>query len=268
MSTQDFITELFCRVDDMMQDVVKHPQSSLHPSEVVTLGLLFAFKGVGNRAFYRWIKRDYLPLFPHLPERTRLFRLFAFAAAAHREWTNRFLAEPTIMGASDTYGIELIHPIREGRSPRQIGRKGLSNRRWIEGVKLALVVNQWGLAVGWDSDTANHKDNIFRPLVAQYEERMVVLTDTGFHTTPKKGGDPSNMKVCQPNTWNERMVIEDVFAMLTTVCHLKKIGHRVWAYVRARLAFVVAAFNLLTQWNGLQPDEAGVVHLSIAQFSL
>jgi len=257
---------------------------------VVTLGLLFAFKGVGNRAFYRWIKRDYLPLFPHLPERTRLFRLFAFAAAAHREWTNRFLAEPTIMGAagaSDTYGIELIHPIREGRSPRQIGRKGLSNRRWIEGVKLALVVNQWGLAVGWDSDTANHKDNIFRPLVAQYEEEMVVLTDTGFHTTPKKGGDPLNMKVCQPDTWNERMVIEDVFAMLTTVCHLKKIGHRVWAYVRARLlrastsltcehvsyvrarlAFVVAAFNLLTQWNGLQPDEAGVVHLSIAQFTL
>lgn len=74
MSTQDFITELFCRVDDQMQDVPKHNQANLHPSEVVTLALLFAIKGVCNRAFYRWVERDYLSLFPQLPERTRLFR--------------------------------------------------------------------------------------------------------------------------------------------------------------------------------------------------
>ncbi len=51
MSTLDFITELFCRVDDAMRDVAKHSQASLYPSEVVTLGLLgllFAIKGVGN----------------------------------------------------------------------------------------------------------------------------------------------------------------------------------------------------------------------------
>lgn len=52
MSTQDFIIELFCKVDDVMREVPKHPQASLHPSETVTLGLLFAIKGVGNRAFY------------------------------------------------------------------------------------------------------------------------------------------------------------------------------------------------------------------------
>jgi hypothetical protein len=46
------------------------------PSEVVTLGLLHALKGGGNRAFYRWLTCDYRPLFPRLPERTRLFRLF------------------------------------------------------------------------------------------------------------------------------------------------------------------------------------------------
>ena len=98
MSTQDFITELFCRVDDQMRDVPKHSQASLHPSEVVTLALLFAIKGVGNRAFYRWVKRDYLPLFPTLPERTRLFRLFA----AHQEWSARFMADPTVLGVVDT----------------------------------------------------------------------------------------------------------------------------------------------------------------------
>ncbi len=264
MSTQDFIIELFCRVDDAMRDVPKHSQASLHPSEVVTLALLFALKGVGNRPFYRWVERDYLHLFPTLPERTRLFRLFA----AHKEWSERFLAEPTVLGAADSYGVELIHPIREGRSPNQIGRKGKSNKRWIVGAKLCLLINKWGLIVAWASSTANVKDNIFRPLIEAYEEEMIVLTDQGFHTNPKKGGDPSNMKVCKPDTWNDRMLMESVYAMLTTVCHLKKLAHRVWAYLDARFAYTVAVFNLLAQWNGLQSDEAGVVHLSIAQFSL
>jgi hypothetical protein len=76
MTTIDFIIALFCQVDDHMQGLPKHPQATLWPSEVVTLGILHALKGVGNRAFYRWLARDYRPLFPHLPERTRLFRLF------------------------------------------------------------------------------------------------------------------------------------------------------------------------------------------------
>jgi len=51
-------------------------------------------------------------LFPHLPERTRLFRLFTTS----QDWTQAFLAAPTVLGVIDTYGIALIHPMREGRS--------------------------------------------------------------------------------------------------------------------------------------------------------
>ncbi len=83
LSDEDFTIELFCRVDDKMQDAQKHPQAKLYPSEVVTLALLFALKGVGNRPFYRWVKRNLLHLFPNLPHRTRLFRLFN----SHRHWT-------------------------------------------------------------------------------------------------------------------------------------------------------------------------------------
>src|SRR3954453_1158848 len=80
MTTEDFISELFYRIDESMKREPKHPQASLWPSEVVTLGVLFALKGVGPRAFYRWVSRDWRSLFPALPKRTRLFRLFA----AHR----------------------------------------------------------------------------------------------------------------------------------------------------------------------------------------
>ena len=261
MPTEEFIIHLFCRVDDAMQDVRKHSQGNLYPSEIVTLGMLFALKGVGNRAFYRWVHRDWRHLFPRLPERTRLFRLFA----THRAWTDRFLAEPTLLGVIDSYGIELIHPRREGRSPRQIGKKGLSNRRWIVGGKLCLLVDQWGLIVDWACDTANVYDATFHPMIERVADRMVVLGDEGFHAHE---GDPSNLKICPRGTWNNRMLLETVLSMLTTVCHLKKVGHRVWKYFRARLAFTVAAFNLLVQWNGLKPDDDGMIHLSIAEFSL
>jgi hypothetical protein len=261
MTTLDFIIELFCRIDDVMRDVPKHRQAKLYPSEIVTLGILFALKGVGDRAFYRWLKRDWKALFPNLPHRTRLFRLFK----GHQAWTDRFLAEPSLLGVADTYGIELVHPMREGRSSQQIGKKGLSNHRWIVGGKLAFVLNHVGLIAGWDCDTANVYDAVFHPLIAQFADQMVVLTDSNFHA---KAGDPPNLKVCARGTWNVRMIVEQVLAMLTTVCHFKKVGHRVWAYFRARLAFTIATFNILVQWNGLQSDEHGFVHLSIAEFSL
>ena len=92
-----------------MLDVPKHPDAKLYLSEVVTLALLHAMKGGGTRAFYRWLTRDYLPLFPQVPERTRWARLFK----THTAWTARF-GGPTVLGVADTYGIELIHPCGKG----------------------------------------------------------------------------------------------------------------------------------------------------------
>ena len=45
MSTLEFITALFCHVDEHLRAVPKHPEAHLWPSEVVTLGLLHALKG-------------------------------------------------------------------------------------------------------------------------------------------------------------------------------------------------------------------------------
>ncbi len=171
MTTIEFITALFCQVDEQIGALPKHPEAHLWPSEVGTLGLLHARKGVGNRALYRWLTRDYRPLLPRLPERTRLLRLFK----THQDWTQVFLAAPTVLGVIDTSGIELIHPMREGRSPQQIGRKGLSNHRWLVGGKLCLRLNQWGLVVAWDCATANVADNTFQWLIRQCDAQMIVL---------------------------------------------------------------------------------------------
>lgn len=262
MTSEDFIIELFCRVDDQMREVKKQPQAKLYPSEVVTLGLLFALKGVGVRAFYRWLSRNYRPLFPKLPERTRLFRNLN----GHAVYVQRFLAVPSLIGLADSLGIELIHPRREGRSVRQIGRKGSSNWRWMVGVKVCIVLNHLGLVVGWDCAGANvYEGSAFQHLVEAVAEQMLVFADVHFL---KQGWQPPNLKVCRRGEWNSRMLVETVWSMLTRVCHLKHLSHRVWAYLRTRLAFTFALFNLLVQWQPLRPDDLGFVHLSIADFSL
>ena len=194
MPTEDFIIELFCSVDDILLDVKKHTQAALYPSEVVTLALLFALKGRGNRAFYRWLKKDWRHLFPNLPHRSRLFRLFN----SHRKWVDRFMADPSLIGVIDSYGIELIHPRREGRSSQQIGKKGLSNNRWIVGGKLCLLFNHIGLVVGWNVDTANVYDgSAFQHLIDAVAEEMLVFADPHFE---KRGWYPPNLKICPKGT--------------------------------------------------------------------
>jgi len=265
LSTEDLILNLFCRVDDLLNEhdaAQKHTQAKLFPSEVVTLALLFALKGVGPRAFYRWLTRDYLALFPRLPCRTRLFLLFN----SHEHLTDFFMADPSLIGVIDSYGIELIHPRREGRSAAQIAKKGISNQRWIVGGKLCFLLNHLGLIVDWDCSTANVYDgSAFQRIVEAVEQTMVVFADTGF---VKQDWHPENLRVCKRGEWNVRMLVETVLSMLTTVCHFKKVSHRVWRYFKARLAYTMALFNLLVSWHGLAADDEGFVRLSIAEFSL
>ena len=265
LSTEDLIIELFVRVDQQMQRIPKDTRCKLWPGEIVTLGLLFSIKGVGERAFDRWLRRDWLKLFPHLPERTRLFRLLS----THSNWTQQFLADPTFFGVIDGFGIELIHPCREGRCVNPIGKKGLSNHRWIYGGKLGVVLNGQGLICAWDATTANTYDgHAFKHLIEQFRDSMIVLGDGNFHCSEDHGGDAPNLKVCKRKTWSERIVIETMLSMLTVVCHFKKVAHRRWRYFVARLAYMMAAFNVMVQLNGLNLGEDGQYHPSIARFAL
>ena len=160
VNSTDFSTELFCKVNDAITDAPRHSQAILSVSEVVTIGILYVVKGVSPRACYPWLKDNYGHLFPQLPERTRQFRRLH----SQQYGTGRFLAAPTLMGIADRYGIELRHPIRDGRRAGQIGRKGISNHRWIAGGKLCAVVNQFGLIGDWDCATANVQGQTFHPL--------------------------------------------------------------------------------------------------------
>src|SRR5579864_3805900 len=125
MTTEMIIIGIFCVVDDGMKEVEKHPQAKLYPSELVTIGILFALKGGHFRAFYRWLKRDFDGLFGGLPDRTTLLRQMR----AQEDYTDHLLAQPSTLNVVDSYPIELIFPIRAGRSKQQLGTKSKDKGR-------------------------------------------------------------------------------------------------------------------------------------------
>jgi hypothetical protein len=98
MRTVALITAVCSQVDAQMRAIPQHPEAHLWPSAVVTLRLLHALQGVSNRACSCWLTRDDRALFPRLPARTRLVRLFV----THQDWTPVVSAAPTVLGGSDT----------------------------------------------------------------------------------------------------------------------------------------------------------------------
>jgi len=261
MTTEDRIIQIVCLVDDQMQEGSKHPQAKQYPSELVTIGLLFALKGGHFRAFSRWLKRDDDALFAGLPDRTRLQRLLV----THQDGNERFLADPSVFLVIDRFPIELLFPIRQGRSPRQFGRKSKDKGRWSIGIKLCWVLNRCGQVVDWDWDTMNVPDNEFHALIQQFRGRSIILADYGFR---RKDSVPENGKRCAKGTWNDRMTVETSFSLLPVICGLKRMYHRLEAFMQAHLASAVALFPvLLTLFHQLHPD-ADPLRMSIAAFRL
>lgn len=238
MPTEEIIIRLFCIVDDRVGPVKKRSDAHLHDSEIITIGLLFSLKGGRYRAFYRWLNANYRALFPKLPDVTRLLRLLNSRAA----YTDEFLADPSFFTVADTYGIELIHPRREGRSREQVGKKGKSNGRWIVGIKLGWLINTEGKIVTWQWDTANVSDREFRDMPLAYNGETVTLCDLGFR---EKDAPHENMLFCEKGTWSERYAVETDFSWVCELFHCKKMYHRKRSYIDARLGYMTALMNCL-----------------------
>jgi hypothetical protein len=175
------------------------------------------------------------------------------------------LADPTFFTVGDSFPIELIFPIREGRSARQVGKKSKDKGRWSIGIKVCWILTDRGQVVGWKWLPMNAPDQQFNDEIERLDGVTITLTDLGFRC---KDGIPANLKLCAKGTWNEHMIVETAFSMQTVVCHAKKMFHRVADYLEARLAYAMAMFNvLLALFHLLHPD-APPHQMRIAEFSL
>lgn len=235
----------------------KHPLGKLYRSEIILCGVLFALKGGSFRRFHPWfLKRKLL----NLPERSRLTRLII----KNRHHCHQFLSSETFFNVIDSFGIEVIHPMREGRSAQshRVSRKGKSNRRWIIGRKLNVAINGNLEIVDYQENTANVCDNTFN---AAYEvkEDALYLTDRGY--CRRDGLTPDNFKICKTGTWNhERMWIERLFSLWTRICGMKHSFHRTVAGFQAKTAYLVALTNMVFRLN----EQLGFSKLSMVQWAL
>jgi hypothetical protein len=209
VSIIDIATVLYCRIDDELK-CEEHEQAKLSVSELVTIGVLFTLKGVSFRRFHTWLSGNLAGCFPKLPERSRLQRRLI----QYQQMVKEFLAQPSFFCVADSYGVELRHPIREFHQPKtsRVGSKGKSNKRWIHGMKVLVVINDQAEIVHFAIALAGQADKVFNSLLASYNQQTIILVDLGFRD---KDCVPDCIKLRQHKTWSERMSIEQLFSQLT-----------------------------------------------------
>jgi hypothetical protein len=252
---------LCSQVDAPRRALPQPPEARLWPSKGVPWGLGPALHSGGNRACSRWGTRDSRPWLPRLPERPRRGRL----GKTPQDWTQAFLAAPTVLGVLTPSGIERSHLLRVGRRPQPIGRQGRSTQRGMVGGTRCLRLHPWGWMVAWEGATAQVAEPTVEGRLRQGAERRMVLSDTGC---PAAAGDPRPLTLGQRGAGPDRLRGDTGLALLTRVTHVKQVLHRVWAAFPARLACPRAAFNGLGPWPGFQPTRSGFVPLSMAKLSL
>ena len=133
------------------------------------------------------------------------------------------------------------------------------------GGTLGLLRKPWGGSVGWAGATAQVADHPWQWWGRQVEEPRMVWSTPGVHAA---AGAPRTRQLGPRGAWEDRRLVAPVRALLTRGCHLQQVRQRGGAAVPARLAFTRAACTVLVQWHGCQPDAAGFVPLSSAEFSL
>src|SRR5258708_6086740 len=221
----------------------RHPLGKLYLSEIMLCGVLFALKGGSFRRFHPWLrKRNML----NLPERSRLCRLLI----KYRKLCNQFLSSETFFNVIDSFGVEVIHPAREGRSEqsKSVSKKGKSNHRWIIGRKINIAINGELEITDFQEDTANVCDNTFDEHYAVKEEYLY-LTDKGYRKQAKYGGTPTNFKICTSGSWNERMWIERLFSLWTRICEMKHYFHLTIKGFQAKISYLVVLTNIVFLLN-------------------
>ena len=131
MNIADFITELYCQIDDALPDVPHHSQANLSLSELITIGVLQAMKQDTQRAFYHWLKDNYGHLFPQLPGRTRLNRRLRAQRGRPRRRPMRLYADRAYGSRRHRQELRARHiaPVLARRGAEH--GSGLGVRRWV-----------------------------------------------------------------------------------------------------------------------------------------
>ncbi len=296
MPTEAFLTTLYTIVDDWYQ---QHAPSLLagkagrkpvfSDSEVITLSLAQHWLGVPDeRALLRFVRNDFLPLFPRLVSQGQFNRRARNLCWLINALRQHLVERMGIAGAPcqliDGTPIHLRHWRRFGQGHLLLPEAALgycaSKKETFYGFRLLALTTLDGIVVAWDLFAANLDEREAAQYLLDKCRTLSVLGDKGFLDrerqaileedrgllllTPRR----KNQTEQNPPAWDAlmnraRRLIETTFAQAKGTFGLERPGARsVWGTL-SRVIAKITGLTLAARYN----REQGHSPLRLAEFS-
>ena len=257
MNDEEIFIYVFIYIDDRIREISLDPHpgppGELSLSEVLTLMVAHPIlkPGVALKRFHRWVKANWLPLFPNLVEYSRLSRLFVNALAYLGVLLQK-LSNPNSFGlVADGTALPVMHAARGpyGKSFRNARKvKCASKKQWYWGFLLELLIDQAGRIAFFSVSIAAE----IRQLAHILEDlcNRWVLVDRGYpgreiHEALWQG---KQIRI-KMTRGKERNWIENVIGTLKSKLGLDKIHVRKMPALLARVLAILCAHNLAIELN-------------------
>lgn len=249
LDLSDFLTVSFFVIDEIYNQVKylvrrSGPNATFSDSEVICLNLVGHMVCDSEKAWYKMVKKNYLPLFPKLLERSRYHRrckdlqqLTEVIRIKFLHFMDNHLQKRFIM---DSMPVPVCVYARASRNLRFATDFGVDNadlyghcaskKQDIYGFKLHLMTSTQGIPTHYVLAPAAHHDVVIAPeLLESYQTNILCIGDKGYVGLQKRLDNSVDFQLIiqkrdnqTPNTPVERAflgtfrkTIETVNAMLT-----------------------------------------------------
>jgi hypothetical protein len=227
----DFLTVSFFIIDEIYQSV-KHlvsrpgPEPRFSDSEVICLNLVGQMVCDSENGWYKLVKKNHLPLFPKLLERSRYHRrckdlqqLTEVIRCKFLFFMDNHLQKWFIM---DSLPVPVCVYVRASRNLRFATDFGVDNadlyghcaskKEDIYGFKLHLLTSTQGIPTHYVLAPAAHHDVVIAPeLLESYTKHILTIFDKGYVGLQKRLTNPQDYQLIiqkkenqEPNTPTEK----------------------------------------------------------------
>ena len=256
--TEDKLTQIFIEVDDFLKEfqpqIQQHllgqprqPDSKLHPSEIITIAICYHFSRMDCfKSYYLlWLRPKLRSYFPHLPSYERfvtlkkhyLLEMFCFLSS-------RMAVPSPKANYIDSKKLESCHIKRASQHKvmKGLAAKGKTSVGWFYGLKIHLIVNEFGQLCNFTITAGNIADNnedvlrtMFKNLYGRFFGDKGYLTKlkdelrqrgVELITKRKKNMKKVQMSADQAHYLKQRGLIETVLGLLTFQTDIDHTRHR------------------------------------------
>lgn len=220
---EDIFTLIYFHVDEFYQQVAhlvtrNGPQPPFSDSEVITLTLVNQMVNDSETAFFKFVKRNYRPLFPQLLERSRyhrrsksLFKLMNLIRQMMLVHLDIHLQQWHIM---DSMPVPVCGYSRAGRSHHFAAQFGVNHdalygycaakQQAFYGFRLHLMVTTQGVIAHFVLAPGSHHDVTVAPeLLESYRASIRVGGDKGYVGLSKSLTHPADYQLILQNRQNQ-----------------------------------------------------------------